>query len=306
MATADTTNFYANGVMITDSLYNANTGTGTGHIAFDPNEDLGATAAPDLEAVNAKRTEITDYIRLRLADGIVDVELDKEHYDLAINQALIKYRQRASNSQEESYAFLKLKPETQEYILPREVMDVRGAFRRGIGSVTGTTASQFEPFSSGYLNTYMLVAGRVGGLASYELFVDYQKQSMKMFGGYLNFTFNKTSKKLTLIRKIPYAGSYSTEDQFEDCLLHIYNYKPDSMLLNDFQAFPWLQEYAYSFAKRILGEAREKFTSIAGPQGGTTLNGASLKSEAQTEMELLEQQLKDYVDGSYPLTWIIG
>jgi hypothetical protein len=36
------------------------------------------------------------------------------------------------------------------------------------------------------------------------------------------------------------------------------------------------------------------------------LNGASLKSEAQTEMELLEQQLKDYVDGSYPLTWIIG
>jgi hypothetical protein len=306
MATADTTNFYANGVMITDSLYNANTGTGTGHIAFDPNEDLGATAAPDLEAVNAKRTEITDYIRLRLADGIVDVELDKEHYDLAINQALIKYRQRASNSQEESYAFLKLKPETQEYILPREVMDIRGAYRRGIGSVTGTTASQFEPFSSGYLNTYMLVAGRVGGLASYELFVDYQKQSMKMFGGYLNFTFNKTSKKLTLIRKIPYAGSYSTEDQFEDCLLHIYNYKPDSMLLNDFQAFPWLQEYAYSFAKRILGEAREKFTSIAGPQGGTTLNGASLKSEAQTEMELLEQQLKDYVDGSYPLTWIIG
>jgi len=306
MATADTTNFYANGVMITDSLFNANTGTGTGHISFDPTEDLGTTAAPELEAVNAKRSEITDYIRLRLADGIVDVELDKEHYDLAINQALIKYRQRASNSQEESYAFLKLKPETQEYILPREVMDVRGAFRRGIGSVTGTTASQFEPFSSGYLNTYMLVAGRVGGLASYELFVDYQKQSMKMFGGYLNFTFNKTSKKLTLIRKIPFAGGQSTEDQFEDCLLHLYNYKPDSMLLNDFQAFPWLQEYAYSFAKRILGEAREKFTSIAGPQGGTTLNGASLKSEAQTEMELLEQQLKDYVDGSYPLTWIIG
>ena len=41
-------------------------------------------------------------------------------------------------------------------------MNVRAAFRRGIGSVTGTTASQFEPFASGYLNTYMLVAGRVG------------------------------------------------------------------------------------------------------------------------------------------------
>jgi len=138
---------------------------------------LGTISAPELEAVNAKRTEIVDYIRLRLADGIVDVELDKEHYDMAIKQALVKYRQRASNSQEESYAFLKLKPETQEYILPNEVMEVRAAYRRGIGSVTGTTASQFEPFSSGYLNTYMLVAGRVGGLLNYELFVDYQKLS---------------------------------------------------------------------------------------------------------------------------------
>jgi hypothetical protein len=306
MATADTTNFYANGVMITDSLYNPGTGTGTGHIAYDPNEDLGTVTAPELETVNNKRKEITDYIRLRLADGIVDVELDKEHYELAIKSALSKYRQRASNSQEESYAFLKLKPETQEYILPNEVMEVRAASRRGIGSVTGTTASQFEPFSSGYLNTYMLVAGRVGGLLSYELFVDYQKMSMRMFGGHLNFYFNKTTKKLTLIRKIPYAGANQQEEQMEDVLLHIYNYKPDSMLLNDYQAFTWLQEYSYSFAKRILGEAREKFASIAGPQGGTQLNGASLKSEAQTEMDALEQQLKDYVDGSMPLTWVIG
>ena len=306
MATADTTNFYANGVIITDSLWNANTGTGTGHIAYDPNEDLGTIAAPELESTNLKRKEITDYIRLRLADGIVDVELDKDHYELAIKQALLKYRQRAANSQEESYAFLKLKPETHEYILPTEVMEVRAAYRRGIGSVSGTTASQFEPFSSGYLNTYMLVAGRVGGLLNYELFVDYQKMSMKMFGGYLNFTFNKTTKKLTLIRKIPYAGANQRESEMEDCLLHIYNYKPDSMLLNDYQAFPWIQEYAYSFAKRILGEAREKFASIAGPQGGTQLNGASLKSEAAVEMQELEQQLKDFVDGSQPLTWVIG
>jgi hypothetical protein len=306
MATADTTSFYANGVLITDSLYNPATGTGVGHIAYDPTEALGDTTAPVLEAENSKRTDIVDYIRLRLADGLVDVELDKEHYDLAINQALIRYRQLASNSQEESYAFLKLKPETQEYILPNTVMEVRAAYRRGIGSVTGTTASQFEPFSSGYLNTYMLVAGRVGGLLNYELFVDYQKLSMKMFGGYLNFHFNKTTKKLTLIRKIPYAGANQGEDQMEDCLLHIYNYKPDSMLFNDYQAYPWIQDYAYAFAKSILGEAREKFASIAGPQGGTQLNGASLKSEAATQMQELETQLKNYVDGSYPLTWVIG
>jgi hypothetical protein len=296
---ADTTYFYANGNLKSDSLYQANTGSGTGHIEYDEN-------AQWLDSLNKRRADITDYIRMRLGDGIVDVELDKEHYEMSINQALLKYRQRASNSQEESYAFLKLFPETQEIILPDIVMDVRAAYRRGIGSVSGTTASQFEPFASGYLNTYMLVAGRVGGLLNYELFVDYQKLAMRMFGGYLNFTFNKTTKKLTLIRKIPYVGANANPDGFEDVLLHLYNYKPDSMLLNDYQAFPWIQEYAYSFAKRIVGEAREKFASIAGPQGGTQLNGATLKGEAAAEMDKLEQELKDYVDGSYPMTWVIG
>lgn len=374
----------------TQSLFLGNTGAGAGPIAFS--DDQVTFDDPDL-TVNSKRKEITDYIRLRLGDGMVDVELDKEHYELAITQALIKYRQRAQNAEEESFAFLDLQPEVQEYILPRETMVVRAIYRRGIGSVTGTTASQFEPFSSGYLNTYMLVAGRVGGLLSYELFVDYQKLSMRMFGGYMNFTWNPTSKKLTLVRKMPETGytyhrmsslsasgtsvgstitivvedpwydiAVSNKIAIRDCkiggydanytvltvsndlktitvaavnvlaatsvtgndlrltkvfgnvtdavketvLLWVYNKKPDVMLFNDSHAYPWIQDYAYSFAKRILGEAREKFASIAGPQGGTQLNGASLKAEAQAEMAELEQQLKDYVDGSQPLTWVIG
>ena len=290
-------NLTAKGSLIAGSLYDPVTGTGHGKIAYNDSQ---------LTADNLKRTEITDYIRLRLGDQIVDVELDKEHYELAINQAIIKYRQRAQNSQEESYAFLDLKPETQEYILPREVMAVRQIFRRGIGSVTGTTASQFEPFASGYLNTYMLVAGRVGGLVNYELFSQYQELTMRMFGGHMNYTFNPVTKKLTIVRKLPSQGPNTTENVVEGVLLWIYNYKPDSMLFNDYRTFPWLQEYAYSFAKRIVGEAREKFGTIAGPGGGTTLNGAALKSEAQAEMEALEQQLKDFIDGSEPYTWVIG
>jgi hypothetical protein len=296
------TNLTALGALQTKSLFNPATGTGHGQIAYD---DALVTQGDLTRELDTRRSAITDYIRLRLGDGIVDVELDKEHYDLAINQALVKYRQRASNSQEESYAFLDLMPETQEYILPKEIMTVRYIYRRGIGSVTGTTASQFEPFASGYLNTYMLVAGRVGGLVNYELFTQYQELAMRMFGGHMNFTFNPVTKKLTIVRKMPFAGN-SFGELSESVMLHIYNYKPDIMLLNDHQTFPWLQEYSYSFAKRIVGEAREKFATIAGPQGGTSLNGAALKSEAQAEMDALEQQLKDYVDGSMPLTWVIG
>jgi len=144
----------------------------------------------------------------------------------------------------------------------------------------------------------MLAAGRVGGLTSYELFVDYQKLAMTMFGGYINFTFNEATRKLTIARRIP--------SDAENVLLWVYNYKPDDAILNDNRSNLWIQEYAYSMAKHMLGEAREKFATIAGPQGGSTLNGTALKTEAKAEMELLMDELNKYGDGSSPLTFVVG
>lgn len=246
------------------------------------------------------RAKIKNYIRLRLGDNIVDVELDPEHLDMAIDQAFLRYRQRSQNSLEESYAFLELAEETQEYILPNEIMNVRRIFRRGIGSSTGSTTSQFEPFSAGYMNTYMLMSGRVGGMLSFELYSGYQELAMRMFGGFMNFTFNPGSKKLTIVRKMP-AGS-----ETETVLLWTDNYKPEVDLLTNHMTYPWLQDYSYAVAKYTLGEAREKFATIAGPQGGTTLNGAALKAEAQAKMDELELELKTYVDGSQPMSFVIG
>lgn len=253
-----------------------------------------------MSTVQELRAKIKNYIRLRLGDNIVDVELDPEHLDLAIDQALIRYRQRSQNSVEESYAFLELNPEQQEYILPSEIMSVRQVFRRGVGSTTGTTATQFEPFASGYLNTYMLMSGRVGGLLSYELYSQYQELAMRMFGGHINFTFNPASKRLVIVRKISEGVGVET------VLLWTHNYKPEVDLLSNHLTYPWLQDYAYAMSKHILGEAREKFATIAGPQGGTTLNGTALKNEAQIEMDKLLEDLKKYVDGSTPLSFIMG
>jgi hypothetical protein len=59
-------------------------------------------------------------------------------------------------------------------------------------------------------------------------------------------------------------------------------------------------------SKMIIGEAREKFGTIAGPGGGSTLNGTAMKAEAQTQMDAQIEQLKNYVDGSQPITFVIG
>jgi GTPase involved in cell partitioning and DNA repair len=56
----------------------------------------------------------------------------------------------------------------------------------------------------------------------------------------------------------------------------------------------------------IIGEAREKYSTVAGPGGGTTLNGAQMKAEAKEGFAELIDELKRYVDWSQPLTWIQG
>jgi hypothetical protein len=118
-----------------------------------------------------------------------------------------------------------------------------------------------------------------------------------MFGSEINFTFNKTTKKLTLMQR-PRSE--------EEVLLWIHNYRPDFNLMQDPFANQWLKDYSLATCKLMLGEAREKFATIASPQGGTSLNGAALKGEGKAEIEILEQDLVNYKDGSTPLTFVIG
>jgi hypothetical protein len=244
------------------------------------------------------RKDITDYIYFRLGGQMVDVELDPEHYDMCIDQAVRKYRQRAGSSVESSYLFLSILENQQEYVLPDEVQEVRQVFRRSVGSGSSDTGTQFEPFEAAFVNTYLLQAGRVGGQATYEMYYQYQELSARMFGGFVNFEFNPVTKTVTLLRKFSASG--------EKVVLWVYNTRPESGLLQDQQIQPWIQDYSLALAKFTLGEARSKFSTIAGPQGGTSLNGDTLKAEAQAEMQQLEEDLKNYVDGSDPLSFIIG
>ena len=243
--------------------------------------------------------EVIDYIKAMLGSGMVDVELDPIHYNTAIGRALAKFRQRSSNSVEESFGFLTIQVDVTDYYMPKEVMSVRQLFRRSIGSRSGGGAggTLFEPFNLAYSNTYLLASTNMGGLATYYAFAGYQKQVGKMFGSDINFTFNPTTKLLTIMQR-PRAE--------EELLVWMSNYRPDFNLLQDPYAQQWLRDYALATCKIMLGEAREKFQTIASPQGGTQLNGASLKAEGKAEIEILEADLVNYKEGGTPLTFVIG
>lgn len=243
-----------------------------------------------------QRSKAAKTIELMLGGGLVDVELDKEHYDLAIDKSIAKYRQRSSRAVEESFMLLNLSPDESVYTLPEEVIEVKVIYRSSAGGI-GTTGTTFEPFEAAYLNTYMLNAARGQGLATFELYMGQRELIGMMFGANVTFTWSSTSKTLNLHRRIKGV---------ESVLLHTYNYRPDEVLLADTSAGPWIRDYATAQAKMMLGQARSKFAQLAGPQGGVQLNGADLIQQGTAEMEKLEDDLKTFADGGTPLGFIFG
>lgn len=250
------------------------------------------------QTLDPLKKQLIEYVQLQLGDQIIDLELDPAHYEAAYQRTIGTYRQRSQNAFEESYSFMQLQQGVNEYTLPQEVIQVRQIFRRTIG-ITGTAGFAFDPFGAATLNVYLLNFNQAaGGLATYDFYQQYVELAARMFGGYINYTWNPVTKRLQLIR--------DPRGNEEVVLLWTYNLRPEISLLSDFQISQWIRDYMVGAAKYIIGEAREKFASIAGPQGGSVLNGAAMKAEGQAIMDKGIEDLKLYVDGSAPLTWVIG
>lgn len=255
-------------------------------------------ATPNNLDLQEYKQALFENLRLRLGGDIVDLELDPQHYEAAYNYAIKIYRQRAQNATVESYTLFTVQKNVYEYTLPQEFINVRSLFRRTVGLETGPSSTAFDPFSSAILNTYLLNYNYTGGMATYDFYAGYVELAARMFGGYLTYTFNPVSKLLKITRDFKGTG--------ERILIWADIQRPELELLQDPGAGVWIGDYILATLKGIIGEAREKFQSIAGPGGGTSLNGTAMKAEAAKAQEVLIDELKRYVDYSQPLTWVQG
>jgi hypothetical protein len=237
-------------------------------------------------------------VRLRLGGDIIDLELDPQHYEAAYNYAIKVYRQRAENAVQETYTLMTVVKNVDTYTLPAEFINVRCLFRRTVGLETGPSSSSFDPFSSAILNTYLLNYNYTGGMATYDFYAGYVELAARMFGGYLTYTFDPVTKVLRIVRDFKGTG--------ERILIWADIQRPEEVLIQDPGAGVWIGDFIIAVLKGIIGEAREKFGTIAGPGGGTSLNGTAMKAESAAGQKELLEQLKNYVDYSQPLTWVQG
>jgi hypothetical protein len=245
---------------------------------------------------NKIKNDVIKQIRLLLGDGMIDIELDPEHYDLSVDIALDKIRQRSENAVEEDFYTIELKKDVAEYTLPKEITEVKRIHHRSFGH--GISAGiDMDPFELAYANSYFFMNNHVGGISTYELFAQYRETLNRVAATDIQFIWNPNTHKIKLLRKMRAD---------EVVLLHVYLERPDDQLLTDPFLKSWMRDYALAYCKKMIGEARSKFATLPGAQGGVSLNGETMKADAMTDIDKLETELKLYIDGSAPLGVMIG
>lgn len=243
------------------------------------------------------RTLLLSQINLLLGAQMVDVELDTDHLNLAITIGIQKLRQQSDGANLEKDIFLHITRDVTEYTLPEEVQEVRRLYRRGVGAFTNGGVN-FDPVDAAVYNIFMLQPNRSGGLATWDIYNQFLETTELLFASQYNFVWDVNSHTLRIIRR-------PTAD--EEVAVRVYVKKSEDDIINDPYTGPWLRSYATAYAKYMLGEARDKFPSgFAGPNGNVMFNGATLKQEAQVEMDKLELQLLNQVTSGEGYAFVLG
>jgi hypothetical protein len=251
-----------------------------------------------MSAMSTAKTNLIKQLRLMLGDQMTEVELDFEHYDLAITLSTQRYRQRSDGAVQEKDIFIQLQPDQTVYTLPTNVQTIWRIHRRGVGTMVGGSGVNFDPQSAAFMNQYLTPSQQGGGLATWELFGQYKETLSRLFASEINFNWNVDNHELTIINRP--RGQ-------EMVMITAYMQKTDDDLITNVYSCNWIRDYALAQAKFMLGQARSKFSGgFAGPLGSVTLNGAELIQQAQAEMERLENEIQFFTTSNRGMPFVIG
>ena len=93
--------------------------------------------------------------------------------------------------------------------------------------------------------------------------------------------------------QVPYSGSANVVSDFSNVPYDNMEYQ----FINDVGK-QWIRKYGLALTKELLGMIRSKYGSIPVPNAETTLDGDTLRTEAQTEKEFLITQLRENLEAS--------
>lgn len=233
--------------------------------------------------------ELKKWILRRLGAPILKVELTECHLDDVVDEARHWFNAKKGVIKR---AFMRLTPNQNEYPLPDEMDTV----------VEVVFTSQPFDFSMIY-SPFILLDEKV----PYDVFA-------APFSAGLYSTFTQTLQYVEMAKRIVGAEQEWRQENRNLIIFPIPKDPSNALFvyyktgiqeieqLNE-RDHDLLRRYALALAKRDLGRIRSKYDSLPTAAGATTLDGNTLLSEYEADMERLEEEISQ---SGYPMGFLTG
>ena len=240
-----------------------------------------------------ERLRLIHVLKHQLGYPQLCVELSEEQFQIAVDNAIETFRQRADNAYAHRYLSITLKRGQSQYYLndPRngtdKIVNVIKAHRVNLLGA-GNLSSETGLYGQAFYN--QLFQGGMVDLTAIHLFHQMSEQFEKIFAGNLVFTWDEASRNLHILRRMSHEE--------ERVVLEVVAERTEQELLLDRWCKQWIQAWAESEMLEMLGMIRTKYGTLPGPNGGITLNGDVLLNMAGEKQAELQRQLLDYEVGN--------
>ena len=237
-----------------------------------------------------QRIRLVNILKSQLGWPAQCVELTEAQFNIAIDNALDTYRQLSIGAYEQRFMVFQLVRGQQTYFLnsPTDrsdsIVSVTKINRSGFASI-GSVGSD-NVWNQAFVQQHFSSMITTGPMVEMQLLSNWSEDMSRMFAGDMPFVWNEARRELFIKR---------TVRDNEKVVLEVELERTEQELMMDRFCKQWVQGWAISECKEMLGLIRSKFSSgTPGANGTITLNGDTLLSEARTDFTDLRQQLLDY------------
>jgi hypothetical protein len=243
----------------------------------------------------ASREEFKDFCLRQLGAPVLEINVDDMQVEDCVENALQVYHDYHYDGTEKVYLAHQVTDEdiTNKYLaIPENVIAVINIF--DIGN-SYSTNNLFNIRYQMALND--LFAFNYGPFAPYYMALQNVALAEEMFVGRQPLRFNRHINKL-------YIDMAWGEKILKDEYIIVEGYRAlDPETYTDVWNDRWLKKYATALVKKQWGINLKKFEGLQMP-GGLTFNGQQIYTEAQEEIEKLDEEL--IVSYSLPVTDMVG
>jgi hypothetical protein len=235
------------------------------------------------------RNQLHDYILAKLGAPAIELELDEQQLDIAIDEALDVWEDYAPREFYQYYTFHTL-PGKSVYQMPPEVGHIRAVHYKEMAQFAFQSTDldgaipveyfypggAYSSIQGGLIDPIQPIWGRMGEWALYKQYEQMYSKLSSNLGGW-EWVGGRNTIKLYPIPCKPQGVivHYLQKCKDWDC---------------NYQA---IREGALASAMMMVGEIRSKFQTIPGPMGGTILNGQDILQRGKEMWDRWEERLLD-------------